>query len=59
MIEIPMWIFIVLLVGFSFFAFLVILGIVQLIHDKLIDFVKWKTNYNKYKEFWDDNSDLR
>lgn len=59
MIEIPMWIFIVLLVGFSFFAFLMILGIVQLIHDKLIDFVKWKTNYNKYKEFWDDNSDLR
>ena len=59
MIEIPMWIFIVLLVGFSFFAFLMILGIVQLIHDKLIDFVKWKTNYKKYKEFWDDNSDLR
>ena len=59
MIEIPMWIFIVLLVGFSFFAFLMIFGIIQVIHDKLIDYAKWKTNYNKYKEFWDENKDLR
>lgn len=59
MIEIPIWIFIVLSVGFSFFMLLMIFGVVQLIHDKIIDFVKWKTNYKKYKEFWDDNSDLR
>ena len=59
MIEIPIWVFIMLVGGFGFFAILMIFGIVQLIHDKLIDFVKWKTNYKKYKEFWDDNSDLR
>ena len=59
MIEIPIWVFIMLVGGFSFFALLMIFGIVQLIHDKLIDFVKWKTNYKKYKEFWDDNPGLR
>lgn len=59
MIEIPIWIFIMLVVGFSLFMCFIIFGIIQLIHDKLIDFIEWKTNYNKYKEFWDDNSDLR
>ncbi len=59
MIEVPIWIFIMLVVGFSLFMALMIFGVIQLIHDKLIDFVKWKTNYNKYKEFWDENEDLR
>ena len=59
MIETPIWIFIILVVGFSLFMCFIIFGIIQFIHDKLIDFVKWKTNYNKYKEFWDNNSDLR
>ena len=59
MIEVPIWVFIMLVVGFSLFMALMIFGIVQLIHDKIIDFVKWKTNYNKYKEFWDENPDLR
>lgn len=59
MIEVPIWVFIMIMVGFSLFMALMIFGVIQLIHDKLIDFVKWKTNYNKYKEFWDENEDLR
>ena len=59
MIEVPIWIFIMLVVGFSLFMALMIFGVIQLIYDKIIDYVEWKTNYNKYKEFWDENSDLR
>ena len=59
MIEVPIWIFIMLLVGFGLFVSFMIFGLVQLIHDKIIDYVEWKTNYKKYKDFWDDNPDLR
>ena len=59
MIEIPIWIFIVLLAVFSLFMFFVIFGIIQAIHDKIIDFIKWKTDYNKYKKFYDDHEDWR
>lgn len=59
MIEVPVWVFIMLMVGFSLFMCFLILGLIQFIHDKLIDLVKWKTDYNKYKEFWDNHSDWR
>lgn len=59
MMEIPIWIFIMLVVGFSLFMCFMIFGLIQLIYDKLIDFVKWKTDYKKCKAFWDDNPDLR
>jgi len=59
MIEIPFWIFIMLLIGFSLFITFSFISFVLIIHDKIIDFLKWKTNYNKYKEFWEENEDLR
>lgn len=57
MIEVPVWIFIMLLVGFSLFICFMIFWLVQFIHDKLVELVKWKTDYNKYKEFWDTHFD--
>ena len=57
MIEVPVWIFIMLLVGFSLFMSFIIFLIAQLIHDKLVELVKRKTDYNKYKEFLNNHSD--
>ena len=57
MIEVPVWIFIMLLVGLSLFISVMIFWLVQFIHDKLVDLVKRKTDYNKYKEFLNNHSD--
>ena len=51
MIEIPIWVFIMLVVGFSLFACLIIFGIIQVIHDKIMDYVERKKIYNKDKQF--------
>ena len=59
MINIPIWVFIMLIIGFSLFTCFVIFMIIQEIHDKILDYVKWKSDYNKYKEFWDDHEDWR
>ena len=51
MIEIPVWVFIMLVVGFSLFVCLIIFGIIQVIHDKIMDYVERKKIYNKDKQF--------
>ena len=50
MIEIPVWVFIMLVVGFSLLIGLIIIVIIQVIHDKIMDYVEQKKNYNKYKQ---------
>jgi len=59
MIEIPICVFVMLIVGFSLFMCLMLFGIYQVIRDRIIDYVQWKTNYKKYKKFWDDHEDWR
>lgn len=51
MIEIPVWIFIMLVVGFSLFIGSIIIAIIQVIHDKIMDYVERKKYIAKINNF--------
>lgn len=50
MIEIPVWVFIMLVVGFSLLIGLIVIVIIQAIHDKIMDYVERKKIYSKDKQ---------
>ena len=59
MIEIPIWIFVMLCILSGIVILLILVGIFDFIKDKILDYVKWKTRYEEYKQFWDEHQDLR